>query len=126
MSRPGLHDRIAEILAEAQISLNNGDSAHQYRTDISRAAPALRDWLVAWDKPNPFNRGDIVKAHKSSLWRENLGHVIVLATHARTEVTMQEHFVLSHDMRVLALESGGLAREVMVHSRDFELVERAP
>lgn len=92
-------------------------------TDPDAVIATLRDALDAWNRPNPFCRGDIVRpAPHSSFWRPSLGTGIVLRTHAHEESPNDDHRIISFDMRLLVLGSSGTAHEVQAHSRDFELV----
>ena len=92
-------------------------------TDPQVIAVTLRHALDAWDEPNPFVRGDIVRpAPHSNFWRQSLGTGIVLRTHPVESSPNDDHRIISFNMRVLVLGSSGAVHEIQAHSRDFELV----
>lgn len=112
-----------KALAEVQHASNGIVSI---RADRSRAVPILREALAAWNKPNPYKAGDILKAAShSALWKSSVGHVIVVKVLPETESDTDDSVVQSWDMTILALQDSGAAVEYTAHSRDFELVEPA-
>ena len=110
----------------AHVGANSGtQQGNSMRTDKDRAVPLLRDALSAWNAPNPFKHGDIIKvAQHSAIWKASMGHSIVVFTH-KPESEFDENVVQSFNMRILALQDNGAAVEYRAHSRDFELVEAA-
>lgn len=119
---------LAEAIARGDAHLENGQDSEDICMDLSKSRQILKDALVAWDKTNPFEVGDILKPAKhSSTFRATLGHVMVLRKFDREEVEVGDQFIniLSFDMRILSIRDNGVVIEMQAHSRDFDLVERA-
>lgn len=117
-------DVIGQLVAMAAASRSGDDNS--IRADRSRAVPILREALGAWNNPNPFRPGDIIRVAKhSALWKTSMGYAIVVCSTSE-HVEFDENVVQSYNMRILALQDTGAAVEYRAHSRDFDLVEAAP
>ena len=99
------------------------EGARQPGRDDDVTGHILRDALAGWNKRCPFKPGDIVRPAKhSSFWKTSLGPCIVLRFDVGEHITHESGSVLSWDMRLIAAGEQGGCREVLGHSRDFELV----
>lgn len=107
----------AEEKREAALPCANLDAARTILADAARA----------WDEPNPFSVGDIIKpAPHSGMWGPRFGFVRVRRIYARVRMEPDDiHRIVSHDMTVLAVSDSGTVGEFLADSRDFELVEKA-